>query len=349
MANMVDVVNDDAFSVTNLTEAFIEMDHVPGRAGELVFGGVGRGLQTLTASFEYMADTISLIPSQSRGAPAYPQDRKKRQLTSVSIPHFPLDDRIHASEVIGIRQMGTEDAVMAVQQLLDSQLMTIGARHDMTAENLRMGALLGKLYDSDGAVLVDWFTTFGKSEPTPFNFALTTSSTDVRAKCAEVIRAMKRDVKTTLPGNARVHAFCGDNFFDALIGHPEVKAAFDGYAAAERRLAESYVEGQYGFGGIIFENYRGSDAVDADANTEDGGAVGIDPDEARFFWTGIPGLYAEYYAPGDFTDQAGGVGLPRYVSVAADPMHGRFLDVHTEMNPLPVCTRPLSLKKATKA
>lgn len=349
MANMADVVNDDAFGVTTLTQAFLEQDHVPGRAGQLVFQSAGEGIQTLTAAFEWDADTITVIPTGVRGGPANEQDRSKRKLVSLPIPYIPLRDRIHASEVQGIRAMGTSDAVQTVRQKLDGQLRKMGLKHDMTAENLRMGALLGKVYDADGTELYDLFSTFGKTQETAINFALTTASTEVRTRCAAVIRKMKANAKTMIPGTGHVHAFCGDNFFDALLGHASVKGAYDGYGAAERRLGESYVHGIYEFGGIYFENYRGADGVSASANTEDGGAVGIDPDECRFFWVGVPGIYAEYYAPGNFVDTVGSTGLPRYASVALDPYHGQFIDVHTEQSPLPVCTRPLTLMKGAKA
>ena len=349
MANLADVVNDDAFAVTALTAAFIQQDHVPERAGELVFQTVGEGVQTLTASFEVDQDVVTLLSTAPRGGPGNREGRSKRKLHSVHIPHIPDDDTIHAAEVAGLRQMGTTEAVETVQNKVTSQLRKIGLRHDLTLENLRFGALQGIVRDADGDAIYNLFDLFGVTQEAAVNFALTTSGTAVRTKCHDVIRTMRKNVKMALPSSAKVWCFAGDNYFDALVEHPNVKGVYDGYAAAERRLGESYAHGVFEFGGIYFENYRGSDGVDASANTIDGGAVGIDPDQAMFFWTGVPGLYGEYYAPGDFISEMGSTGLPRYASVALDPEHGRWISIHTEQNPLPVCLRPKTLMTATKA
>lgn len=349
MANLADVVNDDAFSVTALTTAFIQQDHVPGRSGELIFQSVGEGVQTLTATFEVDQDVITLLSTAPRGGPGNREGRSKRKVHSVPIPHIPDDDTIHASEVAGIREMGTTDAVQTVQSKVNSQLRKIGLRHDLTLENLRFGALQGIVRDADGSAIYSLFDLFGVTQEVEVSFALGTAGTDVRGKCQAVQRLIRQNAKMALPSSAKVWCFAGDNFFDALTGHANVKGAYDGYAAAERRLGDSYAYGIFEFGGIFFENYRGSDGVNAGANTTAGGAVGIDPDKAMFFLTDAPGLYAEYYAPGDFVSEMGSTGLPRYASIALDPLHGRFIDVHTEQNPLPVCLRPKTLMKAAKA
>ncbi|MEL6219460.1 MAG: major capsid protein [Pseudomonadota bacterium] len=347
MPNLVDIMSDDAFGAITLTNSFMERDHVPGRAGELVFAGIGEGIDTDTVVIEVGTETLSVIPTRERGAPAQPETRERRKLHSMVVPHIPLDDRIKASEVRNVRQMGQTEAVQTVQQKLGMGLGKMGRRHDLTIENLRMGALLGRIPDADGTVLVNLFSTFGVTQPTAVSFELDVAATEIRGICQQVRRTMMKNAKTTIPASARIWAFAGDTFFDALIDHPNVKGVYDGYAQAARRLGDDYTYDVFEFGGIFFENYRGTDNADGSSNTESGGGVGIAPDECRFFWTGVPGLYGEYYSPGDFVDTVGSVGLPRYASVALDPLHGRFIDVHTEQNPLPICMRPKTLLRGT--
>jgi hypothetical protein len=151
---------------------------------------------------------------------------------------------------------------------------------------------------------------------------------------------MKRNAKTNIPNTAVVYALCGDAFFDALINHPNVKGAYDGYAAAERRLGGNYAHGVFEFAGVLFENYQG---------TDDNSTVAIDTNEARFFWVGVPGIFAEYYAPSTFMSSLGGVGLPRYAKQVVDPSGlERFVMLHTQQNPLPVCLRPSTLVRGTR-
>jgi len=338
---MLDIFNNDAFSLISLTAAINKIDHIPGRAGELAFSGVGSGVNTTTVAIEQKGETLSLVSSAQRGAPVAQIGGVARTADYIGVPFLPLESVIRADEVQNVRAFGSDNNAEAVQAVVASRMSSLVQRHDLTLENLRLGALKGQVIDADGTtVLVDLFSKFGVTAEAAVNFALTTGTTDVRQKCQEVIRKMRVNSKMALPGSARVHALVGDNFFDALIGHANVKGVYDGYAAAERRLGGDYSHGIFEFGGIFFENYRGSDD----------GVVGIGTDTARFFWTNAPGIYAEYYAPGDFLETANTIGLPRYAKMAPDVSGlNRYVTLHTQQSPLPLCLRPKTLMSATKA
>lgn len=336
---LTDIFNDDAFSLVKLTETINNIDYVPGRAGELAFNGVGQGVNTLTVAIDSKAETLSLIQTSPRGGPAPKNDREKGNVRSILIPQVKLEDTIQASEVIGVRQLGSSDQLQGAVAVINQSMQKMTKRHDLTLENLRLGALLGLIKDADGSTLYDLFSLFGISQEAEVDFALSTSTTDVRGKCAGVIRTMKRNAKTVIPAGANVWALCSDGFFDALINHPNVKGVWDGWASAERRLGESYVFGVFEYGGIFFENYQG---------TDDNSTVAIAADKAKFFWTGVPGMYAEYFAPADFMETVNTIGLPRYAKTAVDQRFGRFVELHTQQNPLPLCLRPKTLMKATK-
>lgn len=332
---MLNIFQNDAFSVVSLTAAVNKMDHVPGRAGDLAFAGVGEGVTTTSVAIEQQDGALSLISTAQRGAPPAQNKADKRTLEHIGVPHIPLDDTIRADEVQNVRAFGSPDQTAGVQTVVNQRLAKMVGRHDLTLENLRLGALRGQIIDADGTtVLVDLYAKFGVTAPDTVAFALGTNTTKVRQKCHQVTRIMRQNAKMVLPSTARVHAFVDGNFMDKLVEHPEVKGVYDGYEAAERRLGGSYVEGIFEFGGIFFEEYRGSDD----------GAVGIGANSARFFWTGVPGMYAEYYSPGDFIEAVNTVGLPRYAKIAADPSgFNRFVAVHTQQNPLPLCLRPKTL------
>lgn len=336
----MDIFEEDAFSVQSLTDAFNNMDHVPGRAGELAFAGVGRGVTTTSVMIEQQDSVLTLLQTSKRGGPSPQHEAEKRKLRSVAIPHIEYDDTIVADEVQNVRAFGSEGDVQAVEAIVNQRLEEMGANHDLTLENLRLGALRGTILDADGSTLLNLFTTFGVQQPGEIDFALGTGTTDVRGKCAEVIRNIKRSVKAPWPSMARVHAFCSDEFFDALLAHANVKGVYDGYAAAERRLGESYVHGVFEFGGIFFENYQG---------TDDNTTVAIAANKAIFFPVGVPGVFREYYAPADFMETVNTVGLPRYAKQAPDPSGlNRHRKLHTQQNPLPICLKPRVLQRAKK-
>lgn len=336
---MIDILQNDVFKSAALTAAINKVDFIPGRAGEVAFVGSGEGIATTSAQIEVSGETLSLVQSQLRGAPVQQVGGNKRSVKSVAVPHIPLEATIRADEIQNVRDFGSDNLISGAENVINQRMTKMANRLDLTVENLRLGALKGKVLDADGSELVNLYTTFGVAEPSQVNFALTTAGTDVRSKCASVIRTMKKGAKMSLPSTARIHAFAGSNFFDALLAHNSVKGAYDGYQMAERRLGESYVHGIFEFGGIFFEEYQGSD--------DD--AVGIASDEVRFFFADAPGMYAEYYAPGDFMEAVNTIGLPRYAKMAQDDRFNRFVELHAQTNPLPICLRPATLLSGRKS
>jgi len=333
---MINIFDDDAFSLVSLTQMINEVDHVPGRAGALAFAGVGEGVNTLTVSVEQVSETLSLIPTSPRGAPSPIETMDKSTLRAVTIPQVKLEEGIPASAIQDVRVLGSEDSLRAVQSVVNGQLGKMGRRHDMTLEHLRLGALQGLVADSAGTEVIDLFTFFGVTQEANVSFDTafvdaTDGTNDFRTKCHEITRAMKRNVKMPWPSNAMIWCFCGDEFFDVMTSSNAVKNVWDGYEAAERKLGSNFAHGIFEFAGIFFENYQG---------TDDNSTVAIDPQEAMFFPVNVPGLYAEYYAPADFLETVNTIGLPRYAKIAPDPKFNRHVDVHTQQNPLPLCTRP---------
>lgn len=348
--NHFDIFNDDAFSLVSMVAAINEVDHVPGRAGQLAFAGAGEGVATHSVSIESKADVLTLIQTSQRGAPSEKQGVPgKRLLKSVHIPHIKLEDSIQAASVIGVREFGSTDQLRSVQTVINSQLGLMAQRMDLTLEHHRLGALKGEILDADGSTLTDLFELFGKTEKT-FSLGLDEAPSEdafdsaIRVKCQQIDRYIRRSAKMPLPTGARVWALCGDNFFDHFVENPTVKEVFKDTASQERRFGDNYAFGIFEFGGIAWENYRGTD--DGEESTE-GGTVGIHKDECRFFLTGVPGLYREFYAPADFMETVNSLGLPRYAKLAPDTRFNQYVEVHVQTNPLPLCMRPQTLCKGT--
>ncbi len=343
-----DFYNSDAFSLVTLTAVINDEEHVPGRAGELVFGGIGEGVATTSIDFELNPETLGLIPTSARGGPAPVNGQDKRTLKTVGIPHVKLEETISAGQIQGVRELGSMDTLRGARSVVDGQMRKQSRRHDLTLEHFRLGALSGIVLDSDSTELVNLFTLFGVTEKV-FSFdSVFIPSADqaetlvtVRRKCNDVVRYMKRNLGGAWNSGARVWSFVGDNFFDKLI--ETVGQTNKGFEAAERKLGDSYVNGVFEWGGVFFENYAGTN----DATKTSAGTVGIDPDEARFFITGVPGLYQETYAPGDFLETVNTLGLPRYAKVAATDNMNRSVTLHTQQNPLPMCLKPATLVKGT--
>ena len=345
-----DIFNSDAFSLATLTTLINQEEHIPGLAGNLAFAGVGEGVATTEIAVEISNETLSLVQTSARGGPSPVNTADKNTLKALTIPHIKLEETIGAHQIQGVREFGSMSQLRGARSVVDKEIRKQTRRMDLTVEHLRLGALQGHVLDADGTTsLADLFALFNVSETViDFNPVFdggTGAPTfeSIRTLCQEVTRGMKRALKAEIPG-ARIYCFAGDNFFDKLIECTNIKGIWDGWFMAEQRLAGNYAWGDYLFADIVFNNYQGTN----DQTRTTAGKVGVDPNTARFFFTNVPGLYEEYYAPADFMETVNTIGLPRYAKVGVDPSGmNRFVNLHTQMNPLPICTKPATLFKGT--
>jgi hypothetical protein len=339
--SILDVFNTDAFSMVALTDAVNNMSFKPGRIGELgLFEG--DGVTVRTVAVEERGDTLKLIPPRDVGSPGTTLDKEKRTLRDIRVPHFPVDDAVMAEEVQGIRDFGSETAVEQIMSKVARRNQTMLQSLEVTSEYSRIGAVKGVITYADNTTL-DLFTTFGVSQEDERDWDLdNTNPTDgiLRKTCTEVVR-QTGGILDGVPFSG-LHAFCGDNFFDALLQHAEVRATYAGWTEAQI-LRDSYIGprgsswGIFSFGGINWENYRGSV----------GGQSYVDTDKCHIFPTGVPGLFRSYWAPGDYVDTVNTVGK-RFYAKQMVMRSEKGVELEMQMNELNICTRPRVLLQGRK-
>ncbi len=339
---MLDIFNDAAFSTTSLTDAINELKFKPGRIGEMgLFSD--SGVDTTTIVIEKKGDILTIVPPTPRGAPGTTIGKEKRDLRSLIIPHFEINDAIYAEEVQGVRAFGTERQLETVMMKVGQRQQTHVINFAVTEEHARMGAVKGIVIYADGSTL-NLFNEFGVTPEAEIDFDLDNAAPAegaVRKKCATLTRKMS-DV---LGGVAftGIHAFVGDNFFDDLLSHPEVRETFKGWSEAQI-LRDGYIgsnRSSYGifeFGGIVWENYRGANI---------GGNTFIESDKAHFFPTGVPGLFKTAYAPADYNDTVNTIGHRLY-NKQYRMQNDKGVHLDTQMNALQYCTRPKVLMKGKR-
>ncbi len=332
---ILDIFSNDAFSVVSLTDAINKMPFIPGKVGQL---GIFQesGVSTTSIMIEEREGSLALIPTSHRGGPAAQNKHEKRKARSLIVPHIALEDSIMADEVQDVRAFGSESSLQSVQAVVNNRLSEMTAKHDATLEHLRIGAIKGQILDADGtSVLYDLFTEFGVTAYDEIDFDLDAASPEAGA-IKKLCHSIKRKIEDALGAApyVSIHAFCSASFFDALVTHEEVTTAYDRYQESIF-LRTGQARGQFDYGGVVFEEYRGSV-----------GGIDFVPDgKAYFFPVGTPGLFRQYNAPADFVETVNTVGLPRYAKQAIDDEFGRWVKLHTQSNPLPICTRPKVLIK----
>ena len=337
---MLDIFNNDAFSVTSLTEAVNNIAYAPGRVGELGLFGV-KPVRTTSVAIEQKNGVLSLVSPTPRGAPGETKVKQTRVMRNLNVPHFQRDDAIMADEVQGIRAFGSETELMQVVDLVNERTGEHSMDLAITEEHARLGAIKGVVTYANGDTL-DLFSEFGVSQHAELAFDLTVKDTGaLRTYCAGVVRTLAGYLGGTPFGG--VHAFCGDNFFDELLANPEVRATYDGWSEA-KILREGYISpngkiySAFEFGGIVWENYRG--------NSDLGGEF-VHTDKCHIFPIGVPNLFKTYYAPADYIETVNTLGKSRYAKQIA-MRNDKGVELEVQTNVLSICTRPLALLKGKK-
>lgn len=347
MTLIADIFAQDAFSAVELTRAVNVVPNRYGRLNELGVFGDPIPVASTKIAVQFENGSLNLLPTRARGGPpslGAPTRRNARVFNAFHIPH---DDFVSGEDVPFLASGSgtvTQPMLETVQDVVNRKLLTMRNKHAITLEHLRMGALKGAVLDADGGTLINLFSEFGVTEKV-INFAFGTASTDV----AGVVRSVLSHIEDNLMGDTMtgVHALCSPEFFAALIGHAKVSTAYQFFqAAAGGNPLRDDVRRGFAFGGITFEEYRGS----ATQLNEDGTTTVrkfIPANEARFFPVGTTDTFATYFAPGDFIDVVGLPGEEVYARQAVDPEFQRWVKLHTQSNPLPLVKRPAVLVKGT--
>lgn len=336
----MDVFNQDAFSAISLTGSIDQYGYVPGFLGSQgVFVSPPLGQpETEAIWIESRLNAPALIQTTPRGAPIEQLAKEKRDARAFKTRRLAEGQRITASEIQGIRAFGTTSELeQLVTKVVRAQNL-IQNNFELTKENLRLGAVQGLLLDADGTTIYDWASEFGQTIPAEVDFnldAATPAPGALRILVTAAVRSMTRALKG-MGGNAvRFMAVCGDDFWDALIAHTEVRATYLSYAAAAA-LRDPVAWESFNFGGVTFTNYRGTD----DAST-----VAVGAAKAKFFPVNA-GIFQEVYSPGEQFSSVNGPGLPAYALVVRDLQRDMWADVEMYSYPLMVCTMPAALYRA---
>lgn len=341
---MLNIFENDAFSVSTLTDAINNIPFVPGRASQIIDWDE-QGITTLHVLIEERDGVLLLLNPTPRGGPGETSAKDRRRMRSLVVPHYQHDDHINADEVQGVRAFGSETEVQSVMTLVNQrQQEAVTLKLDPTLEYQRLGAVKGLILNADGSTLYNLFDEFGVSQEAEVDFDLDNASPTpgaLRKKCAGVVRKVADNLGGI--GFIGLHAFVGDAFFDDLLSHPEVIESYKGTPMAQV-LREGYVYpngnkvyGAFEFGGIVWENYRG----------RIGSTPMVDSDKCHIFPVGVPGLWRTRYAPADYVETVNTVGLPRYTRQYPAP-NGKSISIESQSNPLSYCTRPKTLIKGKR-
>lgn len=316
-----------AFSVNQISAAIDKIPNNYGRIGELNLMPLS-GISSRTVTVEERNGSLALIPANADGGPGNVGTGGKRKVRTFQVPQLIYDEHVSPADVLGLRSFGGNQ-MANLAGLLNEKLATARAKHDITLEHLRMGAVKGVILDADGSTLVDLYTEFGVAQ-NAVDFDLGTSTTDVKAKCLAVSRLIEDNLMGERMTGTRV--MVSQEFFDKLTSHPNVK---DAYARWQNGAAlRDDMRKGFPFGNLVFEEYRGQ-ATDPAGNPR----RFIAANEGHAFPEGTISTFKTFAAPADFNETVGKIGQLYYAKTVPGK-YDRGWDIHTQSNPLPMCMRP---------
>lgn len=327
---MLNIFENDAFSVVRLTTRINDQPYVPGqisRAGYFEEDGI----DTLYFGLEKRPEGLALVGPTPRGGPGETIVLGEDEVRLFPVPHFQRDDALLADEVQGRRAFGTEDELETVLSRIDRKI----ARHlrdfDATLEHQRVGAIKGIVTNKAGGVMINLYTHFEIAAPTPIYFALDTSTTDLRAKGRELTYLLEDALDGTYSG---IDAWCGREFWDKLTSHKYLRDAYVALQDRNKLLGRMETDDIEAFG-IHWHRYR----TGAKAQAANGAVPFIAADEVRFVPRGVPELFLTRFAPADYMETVNTPGLPRYMKTIPR-VDDKGVQIQVQTNPLNICTRP---------
>lgn len=327
-----DIFNDNAFSLSQLTQTIVDLPRVPTMLGDM---GLFReyGINTPTMMIERTGSKLNLVPAQPRHSPGNTIQTKDRKLIPVAGVHLPQQDFIPADVVYGVRAFGSETEVQSMQTVVNDRLGIMKGNIDLTLEWQRIGALKGIVLDADGStVLQNMYTLFGFSQETKF-FDIATAGTSADPKANSI--ALKRAMRTKLGGRTfrRVRVLCSEGFFDKLVAHDKMKAAWERWQeGAFLRTDQSTTD--FEFAGVIYTVYEGK-VGDTDV-IEDGFGYA--------FPEGVPNMFQMAFCPANYMETVNTNGAPYYAKQYAN-QNNTGVHLESQSNPIALNTLPEAVFK----
>ncbi|MCG7412032.1 major capsid protein [Moraxella nonliquefaciens] len=317
--------DNHTFGVESLTEAINELPATPSILGDL--GIFKKEFKTTThVSVERKENILTLVANTPRGSVGDPVQSKRHAPKTFNMMHLVKDDIVRADDVQNIRSFGSQNQTLAVAELVNDKMLAMKADIDYTIEHARLGALKGKILDSDGkTVITDIYKEFGMTRKT-INWELSGATTQV----TKLINSYKQDIAKLRRGESVTGHLClvSPEFMNTLIAHQSVEKYYarhqDGLLYREGNTDVEFIHN-----GIKFVVY--ADEFESGLKLAD--------DEGIILPLGTRGAFFEYYAPADMNSTVNTKALAYYAMREKLGMDKGW-ELHAQSNPLPLVLRP---------
>jgi hypothetical protein len=317
-----DIISADGFGLSELTAAIYRAPYAPNsiaKAGLFSESGV----TTTTATIELYDGALGLVQTSARGTSPGVVSQEKRTRKTFEAPRIATMESILADSLQNRRVFG-DTSMDALEIVRDRAIARLRNQIEMTHEHQRVTALQGIVLDADNTPIINLFTEFGLTQQVLAGVA---TATDVRSQIFTAITLAESVLGNATPTGYKV--FCGKTFWASLIANKSIVNTYiysQDAASVRGDTTQSFV-----FGGVEFIRYRGGYIADG---------------EAYLCPEGVQDMFVSYFAPADYMETVGTMGLPMYAK-AFEMDRNRGILLEAQSNPLHLVTRPDAVIKLT--
>lgn len=332
MPEIIDLFSQQPFTnieITNAVEQIIPRPQLLSTLGVDLFTPVPSRRSEI-AAYKYGRDA-RLIGTSPIGAPPERLEKVGGKLRRFGTRRLSKATTLYANELQGILQLPLYQAVQSAQAEIATRAAQIRDDLELTFEYHRLGAVLGLQLDADGeTVLDDWYDNWGITRPAPYNMELGVLDQDPRINCRRVInRSKDASLGAWVENTTRLHALCGEEYFESLISHPMIRQSYLNYSAAADLRNE--IPNSFFFGGIVWHDYRS--ALDP--------RFGIASNQARTFPVGATSCFQWVKGPAEeFFAYVNQPGQDTVSITFTDPFRGQYQSFEVYSYPLFMNLRP---------
>lgn len=340
--NILDIFNDNAFGVVEMTEAVNMIPPSFGRIGQLgIFPE--KGITTTDVAIDIKEGVLNLVPTSPRGTAPTPNLRGGRSLKKFSVPRLALEDSVKPTDIQGVRAFGGGGVLATAMDAVAEVQIDMVSKIDQTIEFFRNGALNGIVMDSDGTELLNLYTEFGIEQKT-INFKLNVDGENLTDK----INNAKRHVVLNIKGDNMngLRFLCSPEFWDMFITHPKVEKAYELYQGTDNPLRND-VRGGFAFQSAIWEEYLGQASFYDPATKTSTTKKFIPEGSALVVPMGTFRTFRTFLSPAEWLETVNTRGRRLYSKLARPAKYNEKQDVTVHSYPLPICLRPAVLIEAT--
>src|SRR5690606_15691754 len=170
-------------------------------------------------------DTVPLSEVDRRVGQATKGTDREVSTGALQVAYFKEQAQITKADFENKRRGGTADQEDTLANVITEKLEDQRMKVDQTHEFMMLNALKGITVTPTGKVIADMFDEFGVTQPS-VDFDLGTSTTNVKAKCAQVKDTLQKNLKTGGRLAGVIPVLVDRSFFDKLVNHPDVKEAY---------------------------------------------------------------------------------------------------------------------------